>query len=398
LNLTNAQVKAIKCPDEKKTTKLFDGNGLYLLINKTGSKLWRMRFKYTGKHQELALGKYPTTSLSEARELSKGARKLLDQGINPAKERRERKTKMTSVEMQFKTVALSWWAVQQDSWSDGYAAKVEKWLTEESASICDKPIDQIKVSDITQIMLELKKAGHPKKAPPILSVLNRVFGYALGKELTETNPAQNLPLKDIIGRLPRVKHRAAITESNELSKLINDIDSNLAVDFCSIEALKLIPRVFLRPGEVRNLRWEYVYFDEKLICIPSVDMKMERDHLVPLADQVVEQLKNLKRHTGYSTYLFPNQKSADKPISKNVLTNRLRELGYPADIMSAHGFRSTASTILHEHEWSHDYIEMQLSHIIGTSSSRPYNRAKYLKQRREMMQFWADFLDELKMP
>ena len=393
--LTDKTIRAASCPKNKKSTKLFDGNGLYLLVNKTGSKLWRMRYKFSNKHQEMALGKYPRTTLSEARDLAKDARKLLDKGINPMAERKaNKKATIVKKEKMFDTVALSWWSAQKTEWSDEYANKVRKWIVNDCKSINGQSIDEIRVVDITKIMLAQKEAGTPKKAPPILSMLNRIFGYALGQELTETNPAQNFPLKDVIGKLPPIKHMAAITEPLALKKLINDIDNNSSGEFCTIEALKLLPRVFLRPVEIRSLKWSYVDFEEEIMLLPGAEMKRGRDHIVPLSSQVLKQLYHLQEHTGYSTFIFPNQRDSEKPISKNVLTNRLRELGYPADIVSAHGFRSTASTILNEHEWDDKYIEIQLSHLIGTSSSRPYNRAKYLKQRRKMMQWWSDYLDK----
>ncbi|RCW20512.1 integrase [Vibrio parahaemolyticus] len=396
--LTDKTIRATSCPENKKSKKLFDGNGLYLLINKTGSKLWRMRYKYSNKHQELALGKYPQTTLSEARELSKDARKLLDQGINPMEQRKARKSAnhVTNNKL-FEVVAMNWWSTQQDDWTVEYGKKVKRWILNDCSSICEKSIDSIKVSDIAKIVLSLKESGTPKKAPPILSSLNRIFGFALGQELTETNPAQNFPLKDVIGKLPVVQHRAAITEPKALGRLISDIDNNETGEFCTVEALKLLPRVFLRPVEIRSLKWSYVCFEDELITLPASDMKKDRDHIVPLSSQVIKQLLKLKCHTGYSEYLFPNQRDASKPLSKNVLTNRLRELGYAADIVSAHGFRSTASTILNENEWDDQYIEMQLSHLIGTSSSRPYNRAKFLKQRKKMMQWWSDYLDSIKV-
>lgn len=394
--LTDKTIKAVSCPDDKKSTKLFDGNGLYLLINKTGSKLWRMRYKFSSKHQELALGKYPQTTLTEARYLAKEARKLLDQGINPMIARKANKNaNRVATEKLFEVVAKDWWEIQKGEWSDYYAEKVKKWFLVDCSSLLGRSIDSIKVVDISKIMLSQKEAGTPKKAPPILSTLNRIFGFALGKELTETNPAQNFPLRDVIGKLPAVKHMAAITEPKALGRLILDIDNNSSGEFCTIEALKLLPRVFLRPGEVRSLKWLNICFDDDLIVLPAAEMKRNRDHVVPMSTQVREQLSQLKEHTGYSEYLFPNQRNALKPLSKNVLTNRLRELGYPADIVSAHGFRSTASTILNEHDWDEKYIEIQLSHLFGTSSSRPYNRAKYLKQRRQMMQWWSDYLHDL---
>jgi len=245
-------------------------------------------------------------------------------------------------------------------------------------------------------MLSIEAAGTPKKAPVILSVINRIFGYALAHRLTRTNPAQGLPLSDIIKPLPKVQHRAAIVKPTELGKLIKDIDTNESGNFCTVESLKLIPRVFLRPKEIRCLKWEYIDFDDRMIRIPAEDMKRDREHLVPIAKQVITQLKNIKQVTGYSQYVFPNERDGNKPLSKNVMTNRLRDLGYPADVMSAHGFRSTASTILHEQGWNSEVIEAQLAHLTGTATSRAYNRSIYLLERKKMMQEWADYLDSFK--
>ncbi|WP_233218516.1 site-specific integrase [Photobacterium sp. GB-210] len=244
-------------------------------------------------------------------------------------------------------------------------------------------------------MLLIEKSGNPKKAPNILAVINRIFAYALAHRLTRTNPAQSLSLRDILKPLPKVKNRPAIVKPVELAQLIQDIDQTDTGSFCTVEALKLIPRVFLRPKEIRHLKWDFIDFEAKLIRIPAEDMKREREHLVPMAHQVCEQLRLVKEITGYSTYVFPSIRDGSKPISKNVMTNRLRDLGYPSDVMSAHGFRSTASTILHEQGWQHDLIEVQLAHLIGSATARAYNRSLYLSERKKMMQGWADYLDEL---
>jgi integrase len=354
-----------------------------------------MRFKYASKHQLMALGKYPTVSLHEARKMTNEARLLLVQGINPMDERRERKRAGDAQDRAFGIIALKWWEQQKDSWSDDHASRIKRWITQDSKSICKIAIDQIDAGYITELMLSLEAAGTPKKAPVILSVINRIFGYALAHRLTRSNPAQGLPLSDIIKPLSKVQHRAAIVKSTELAKLIRDIDTVESGSFCTIEALKLIPRVFLRPKEIRYLKWEYIDFNERIIYIPAEDMKRDREHLIPMSKQVVSQLKYIQEITGYSQYVFPNERDSSKPLSKNVMTNRLRDLGYPADVMSAHGFRSTASTILHEQGWNHDVIETQLARLTGTATSRAYNRSIYLAERKKMMQKWADFLEEL---
>jgi integrase len=396
MSLTVQEIKNISCPDGKSQIKRSDGNNLFLLIKSGGTKLWRLRFRHAGKYQEMALGKYPSISLSEARKLAEEARASLIHGINPMDERRERKrAKTTSKDKLFETIALKWWEQQKDSWSEDHAARVKRWLQTDSKTICNLHIEEIDAGHITELMLAIEAAGTPKKAPNILAVINRVFGYALAHRLTRSNPAQGLPLGDIIKPLPPVKHRAAIVKPNELAQLIKDIDLSQSGNYCTIEALKLIPRVFLRPTEIRNLKWEYIDFDDLLIRIPAEEMKKNREHLVPMSKQVAEHLKEIKAVTGYSELVFPNQRDSSKPMSKNVLTNRLRDLGYPADVMSAHGFRSTASTILHEKGWNSEVIEVQLAHLTGTATSRAYNRSLYLAERTKLMQEWANYLDEL---
>jgi len=394
--LTAAEVKSLKCPSDRKMFKKSDGNGLFLLIKSNQSKLWRFRYKFAGKYQEMALGKYPLISLSEAREATKNARILLTKGINPMENRRQNKRLGNHPDKSFIQISMRWWEQQQDSWTPDSAKRVKRWLTTDTKSINNLAIDTIDAGHITELMLEIEAKGTPKKAPNVLSVINRVYGYALAHRLTRHNPAQGLPLKDILKPFVKVKHRAAIITPKELGQLINDIDCNSTGGYCSIEALKLIPRLFLRPKEIRFLEWEFIDFDDGIIRIPPEIMKRGREHLVPMAKQVQQQLIAIKEFTGYSKYVFPNEIDSSIPMSKNVLTNRLRGLGYKADVMSAHGFRSTASTLLHEQGWNHDVIEAQLAHLTGSATSRAYNRSIYLSERRKMMQSWADFLESIK--
>ena len=396
MSLKVQEIKNISCPEGKSQIKRSDGNNLFLLIKNNGSKLWRLRYRHAGKYQEMALGKYPSVSLSEARRLAEEARASLIQGINPMDVRRERKrAKTTSKDKLFETIALKWWQQQKDSWSEDHVARVLRWLVEDSKHISKLHIDEIDAGHITELMLAIEASGTPKKAPNILAVINRVYGYALAHRLTRNNPAQGLPLGDILKPFPKVQHRAAIVKAKELGQLIRDIDTTPSGSYCTVEALKLIPRIFLRPKEIRYLKWEYVDLHDLLIRIPAGDMKKDREHLVPISTQVAKQLKEIQAFTGYSKLVFPNALDSSKPMSKNVLTNRLRVLGYPADVMSAHGFRSTASTILHEKGWNHDVIEVQLAHLTGTATSRAYNRSLYLAERKELMQEWANYLDEL---
>jgi integrase len=400
MSLTDKQIKAAKCPPSKKQKKIFDSNGLYLLIKETGSKLWRMKYMYASKHQEIAFGKYPNISLSEARQKRDEARKLLDDGINPMQVRKDRKKNNEQARV-FRDVANLWFENQKRSWSEDYIRKVAKWISKDCQELTNLKMQEITASDISKVMRGVKERGNLSEASPILSVLNRVFQASEVEEPLKFNPAANFPLKEIIGRVPRVKHRASLTNVNELSGLIKDIDQNQSASYCTNQALKLLPRIFLRPGEIRKLKWDYVDFESNLITIPSEEMKMERSHIVPMARQVKSAFIELKRFTSYSPYVFPGERNSDNPISKNVITNLLRKLGYSADIVSAHGFRSTASTILNEEKgeadnfWDSECIEMQLSHLSGTASKRAYDHSYLIKKRRRMMQWWADFLDDL---
>lgn len=394
--ISAAEINGFECPEGKSQLKKFDSKGLYLLVKLNGSKLWRFRYIYAGKNKEMALGRYPSIKLTDARDSAEDARILLAKGIDPMAERKALKKSSEVSEKTFNVVALKWWEKQKSSWSEDHVKRVKRWITIDSKKICSLAVDEIDAGHITELMLDIESSGSPKKAPVILAVINRIFGFALAHRLTRINPAQGLPLRDIIAPPPKTKSFAAIVNPKELSQLIYDIDNTDSGTFCTAEALKLIPRVFLRPNEVRNLRWEYIDFEEKLIRIPEDKMKKDRVHLVPLSKQVLEQLEMIKDVTGYSTFVFPSQRNSNNPISKNVMTNRLRSLGYGADVMTAHGFRSTASTILHEKGGDHEVIEAQLAHLTGTSTSRAYNRSIHLPKRRKMMQEWADYLEGIK--
>lgn len=394
--LTAVEVKRLTCPEGQKQIKKSDGNGLYLLVKSSGSKLWRLRYRFGGKYQELALGGYPTIPLLEARNMAAHARAQLIQGVNPTDERRAAKRESTQDDRHFGDVALAWWKQQESSWSPDHAKKVQRWIAVEMKPLSKIAVDTIDQGHITELMLSIEAGGGRKAAPTILAVINRIFGYALAHRFTRSNPAQGLPLGDILKPMPKVVHRAAITKPLVLGHLIRDVDRTDSGSYCTVQALRLIPRVFLRPKEIRCLKWDYIDFDQKLMTIPAEDMKRGREHLVPLADQVVEQLLAVQEVTGYAQYVFPSQRSSDKPLSKNVMTNRLRALGYSADVMSAHGFRASASTILHEQGWPHDAIEAQLAHLTGTATSRAYNRSIHLAERVKMMQSWADQLDALR--
>jgi len=397
--LTALQVEKAICPKGTRRKKFADTGktkGLFLYVTAAGAKTWHLRYTFNGKTEYLPLGAYPETTLKIARKMAGKARDQLTQKINPMDAIRERAKPVVN-ERTFKSIALKWWEIQSPKWSEDHARKVKKqWIERDCKLIADLEIADIDAGHITEVMQAIDNAGHGKSASPILAVINRIFGYALANRLTRTNPAAGFPLADIIRPVAKTVHRAAITDPKALGQLMRDIAGLTTGSYCTQQALKLLPYLFLRPKEVRGLKWSYIDQDAKLIRIPSSDMKKDREHLVPMSKQVATLLEDTRQFTGYSEYVFPNERDAGKPISKNVMTNRLRAMGYGADVMTAHGFRGTASTLLHEQAWPHDAIESQLAHLTGSETSRAYNRAAHLPERKKMMQAWADYLDALR--
>ena len=368
-----------------------DGKGLFLIIHPSNSKTWQLRYTFQGRRGKIKIGAYPypDTGLKLARDLASDLRQKMAEGIDPKTKKNEN--------VIFKDIALEWWEDNQLPWSDEHTARVKRWLERDVfppiGNLQPKDIDH---SHIANIMLAIEKAGHSSSAEPTLNIIARIFGRALVRKLTGINPAQGFPLKDVIKPRPKVKHRAAITEPKQLGQLMYDITKWEAGAYSTVQSLRLMPHIFLRTKEIREMRWEYVDFDDKLIRIPDIEMKKDNAHIVPMSSQVKNMLQDIKQVTGYGPFVFPSSRNALKPMSKNVITNALRSMGYGADIMCGHGFRSSASTLLHEKEWQPEIIETQLAHLIGSATSRAYNRSKYLSDRKKMMQFWSDYLDGLR--
>lgn len=416
MTLTVSKIKIFKCPEDKNQKKLYDKQGLFLLakniyfenskrkadgkaeLKNTDRMLWRFKYLYEGKHKEMALGKFKDVTLADARDKAKEARKLLTDKIDPMAKRKETRKNSLDQRFNFGVIANNWVIANAAGWGDSHHAKIMRYIISDFEEICKQQIQNITKDDIRKVIKASADLNYKRKAMHIMSILNHIFDY--GNEYIDnleiSNPLSKLGCKLIVGKLPPVKHQPAITNAKELGKLIVIIDNNMQGIFCSQEALKLLPRIFLRPSELRLIKWEYVNFDEELIYMPREVMKMREDHIVPMSKQVIAQLKYIHERTNYSPYVFPSEMDSSKPFSKNVLNNRLNALGYTGDVMVAHGFRGTASTLLHEQGIEQNHIEVQLAHDIGTDTSKAYNRAKFLPQRKKMMQEWSDRLDELR--
>jgi len=392
MGLKALEVKNLKHSGGKNRVEPYsDGEGLDLMVSPLNRKTWRLRYSFNGKRPEIKLGKYPEISLESARCKAAVIRTQAANGVDPKHARLEDEERKAR---RFELVALEWWEVQKPTWKKEHARRVKYWLTEHAFPTIGKlPMADIDSAHIAEIMIKMSNT----ECSPLLSIINRIFGRALAQRLTKTNPAQGFPLRDVIPPLAKTKHRAAITDIKLLGQLMRDITtSTTGASTLTKYALRILPYIFVRPKELYELKWSCIDFDAKLIRIDAEDMKKNRAHIVPMSPQVITLFNELKPITAYSPYVFPNKRSSQRSMSKNVMTDELRRIGYGADVCCSHGFRTTASTLLHEIGMKHDVIEMSLAHLTGNATSRSYNDALYLDEREKLMLFWANYLDGLR--
>jgi integrase len=393
--LTDKQIKAAK-PREK-PYKLFDERGLYMLVTKAGGKLWRLRYRHSGVEKLLALGAYPDVPLARAREKRDEARKLVADDIDP---NAKRKAESAATVDTFEAIALEFLAskrltLRASTWqrdSDQLTQMIFPYLG-------SKPIASIEAPDLLSILRRIEKRGAIDTAHRARALCGRIFRYAIA-----TGRAKHDISADLKGALsPKATESyAAIVDPAEVGQLLRAIDG-FDGQPATVAALKLAPLVFVRPGELRAAEWRE--FDLGDIDqygrghewrIPGERMKMGEMHVVPLARQAVAILKELQPLTGKGRFVFPAIGKGQRPLSENTLNGALRRLGYTGEQMTAHGFRSMASTLLNEQGVHPDLIELQLAHAERNKVRAAYNRAQRLAERRTMMQQWADYLDKLR--
>lgn len=368
--------------------KLFDGGGLHLVVHPHGSKLWRMAYRFNRRAKLLSFGPYPAVSLRDARELRDKAKKVLAEGKDPSEVKRSAPSKT------FKAVAEACLA----KWNAEKAAEAtlvkKRWLLDfVIADLGNREIDSIGATELLKILRKIEKKEQYETASRVRSTAGQVFRFAIASGLAERDISV-----DLRGALiaPKPKHHSAITEPKKIGSLLRAIDGFDGYPTTQI-ALKLAPLLFVRPGELRMAEWAEINLQERQFRIPANKMKMRRDHIVPLSDQALRLLKELKAYSGESKFLFPSTRTSDRSMSENTLNAALRRLGYTPDEMTIHGFRTTASTRLNESgKFSPDAIERQLAHQEPNEVRRAYNAAELLPERRKMMQFWADYLDQLR--
>lgn len=389
--LTDIAIK--KALPREKPYKLTDGEGMYLLVNSKG-KYWRLDYRHLGKRKTLALGTYPTVSLADARDRKNTAKKTLSNGIDPSSLKKEtRLAAMKANAITFELVSREWHLKNKPKWSDKNAARtisaLERYVF---PFIGNSPISNIKPSELLDVIRKIENRGNIQTAHRVMRNCGQVFRYAMATDRATVDIT--IPLKGSLTPIVE-RHHASITQPKRIGQLLRDIDEydGLFVTKC---ALQLAPLLFVRPGELRQSEWTEFNLDDAEWKIPPQKMKMKVTHIVPLSEQALKIIKSLQPHTGHCKYLFPSLRSPNRSMSDNTLNAALRRLGYNKDEMTAHGFRSMASTILHEQGWPHDVVERQLAHADRNKVSSAYNYADYLPKRKEMMQEWANYLEGLK--
>ena len=392
--LTDSAIRVLKPRD--RAYKISVGKGLYLQVTPTGGRLWRMKFRAAGGvEKKLSFGGYPEVSLKEARQQRDVARSLVANGVDPAaKKRRERRAAKVSADNTFGAVATEYIAKnRRDGLSDATVAKREWFVRLVKRSLGARPIAEIQPFEVLDAVRPFEAAKNDEKAHRTLQFVGQVFRYAVANQIAASDPT-----RDLRGALSsrKPKNLAAILEPKQVGELLRNIDCYEGLPLTKL-ALQLSPLVFVRPGELRRAEWTEIDLDLAVWRIPAAKMKARMEHAVPLSRQTVAILRQAAGLTGDGRYVFPSIRSRFDPMSENTINAALRRLGYTGDEMTAHGFRSTASTLLNESgKWSPDAIERALAHKGKDIVRAAYHRGAHWQERVLMAQWWADYLDGLK--
>lgn len=381
-------VAARNAKPKAKAYKLFDGNGLFLLVHPNGSKYWRLKYIFADKEKSLSLGVFDETSLQEARAKAQDAKKQLSQLIDPSFTRKVAKVRAkAAAENSFKSVAEDWLKKRKAQWTDGHVKKVTRRLeTDVFPKLGALPINQITPLDVLGVLRKLEEREVVYSAHRIHQMLGQIFRYAVvcGK-------AERDITVDLRGALtPVVKEHHKYLSHNELPEFLEKL-ANYEGDLQTKHATQLLLTTFVRTKELRGAKWSEVNIERAEWRIPAERMKMRTEHIVPLSKQAVALFEAQRSISGSYEYIFPNRNSPTTFISENTIIYAIYRMGYHSRA-TAHGFRATASTILNENGFPPDVIERQLAHCERNQVRASYNYAQYLPERRRMMQWWGDYL------
>ncbi len=375
--------------------KLADEKGLYLLVTTTGSKLWRLKYRVDGKEKKLALGAYPEISLKDARTARDAARKVTQSGGDPAIVKREtRIAKRIASANTFGVIAEEYITkLEAEKKADVTIGKTRWLLSKLAPALATRPIAEITPHELLAVLRVSEKAGQRETARRLRSFASRIFRYAVATGRATVDPAQ--PLAGALVS-PIAKHHAAITHAVAFGALLRSIEVYGGQPVTKL-ALRFSAHVFQRPGEIRQAEWGEIDFYGAVWTIPAARMKQRRPHCVPLSQQALAILREAQALSGDGRFVFPKLGSPLKPMCENAINGALRRMGYGAGTMTAHGFRSTASSLLNESgKWNPDAIERSLAHADANQVRAAYHRGSYWQERVEMAQWWSDRLDVLR--
>ncbi|WP_428629862.1 tyrosine-type recombinase/integrase [Sphingopyxis sp.] len=394
--LTDIAIRTAKA--RAKPYKLADALGLFLLVQPSGGKLWRLKYRIDGREKKLGFGTYPDVTLSDARKRRDDARAMIAKGIDPSREKQRDKVR-SRIEAAdtFMAIADEYCAKRkrdgEKGWSPATATRSEYLLSLLRGSIGRLAISEIEPADVLAAVRKIEAKGNLESARRTLQLASMVFRYAVATARLRSDPT-----RDLRGALtaPTVTHYGAITDAKRVGELLRAIDGYEGQGLTK-QAMQLAPHVFVRPGELRHAEWSEIDLDGALWAIPAGKMKMGKPHRVPLSQQSVAILRDLHSVTGPSGYVFPSIRTRVRPMSENTINAGLRRLGYASDEMTAHGFRAMASTLLNESgKWHPDAIERALAHGDTDKVRAAYHRGAHWQERVEMAQWWSDYLDTLR--
>ncbi|HEM8505050.1 TPA: tyrosine-type recombinase/integrase [Citrobacter koseri] len=389
MKLTARQISTAK-PTEK-PYKLSDGGGLYLLVNPNGSRYWRMKYRYAGKEKLLSIGVYPDVTLAEARDKRTEAKRMLAAGDDPSEVKQAaREAKSLAVNNSFELLALEWHEHKKPNWSSGYADDILEYLRKDIFPyIGKKAVTDIKPMTMLSVLKKMEERGVLDKLKKTRQACRQIFTYAIITGRAEFNP-----VADLAGALktPKQQHFPHLMPA-QIGPFIQAVNAYTGSKATRAATL-LLMYTSVRTIELRASEWAEFDLDNDLWQIPKERMKMRRPHLVPLSRQVKSHLLELKEITGWGKYVFPGRNDARKPMSEASINQVIKRIGF-AGRVTGHGFRHTMSTVLHEKGFNSAWIEAQLAHADRNTIRGTYNHAQYLDGRREMLQWYADYLDEL---
>ncbi|BET40806.1 MULTISPECIES: tyrosine-type recombinase/integrase [Enterobacteriaceae] len=389
MKLNARQVDAAK--SREKAYKLADGAGLYLEVVPSGSRYWRMKYRFNGKEKRMAFGVYPAVSLAQARALRDEAKKKLAEGIDPSFAKKEEKlVRDVQLNNTFQAVALEWHGTKVSRWSEGYASDIiEAFNKDIFPYIGQLPVNDIKPLVLLNVLRRMENRGATEKAKKVRQRCSEVFRYAIVTGRAEYNPAADLT-SAMSGHESKHYPFLTVEELPDFFKALTGYTGSPLV----VLAARLLILTGVRTGELRGAFWSEFDLEKAVWEIPAERMKMKRPHLVPLSTQALEIVQQLKVMSGQYPLVFPGRNDPRKTMSEASINQVFKRIGYTGKV-TGHGFRHTMSTILHEEGFNTAWIETQLAHVDKNAIRGTYNHALYLEGRREMMQWYADYIDNI---